>query len=71
MLIVGATVVAQTKIGGDPFTINDGSILELEDTQRGVLFPRIVLNDRNQWTLSVRTILATVVHALKELKAEK
>ncbi|MGA0042127.1 MAG: hypothetical protein ACO3HC_03635 [Flavobacteriaceae bacterium] len=51
MLIFAASISAQTKIGGDPFVINDGSILELEDTERGVLFPRIVLDDVSQWTL--------------------
>ena len=51
LLIVAASLSAQTKIGGDPFVINDGSILELEDTERGVLFPRIVLDDVSQWTL--------------------
>ena len=50
-LIFAASISAQTKIGGDPFVINDGSILELEDTERGVLFPRIVLDDVSQWTL--------------------
>jgi len=44
-------VWAQKKIGGDPFTINEGSLLELEDTERGVLFPRIVLDDVTQWSL--------------------
>ncbi len=51
LLIVAGSLSAQTKIGGDPFVINDGSILELEDTERGVLFPRIVLDNVSQWTL--------------------
>jgi hypothetical protein len=51
LLIFAASISAQIKIGGDPFVINDGSILELEDTERGVLFPRIVLDDVSQWTL--------------------
>ena len=49
--IFSTSVWAQTKIGGDPFTINEGSLLELEDTERGVLFPRIVLDDVTQWSL--------------------
>ncbi len=49
--IFSTSVWAQKKIGGDPFTINEGSLLELEDTERGVLFPRIVLDDVTQWSL--------------------
>lgn len=51
LLKVPASLSAQTKIGGDPNEINSGSLLELEDSARGLLLPRILLDDIDQWSL--------------------
>jgi len=51
--LVGAVAAhAQVKIGDNPVTINPGSALEFESTNRGVLIPRIPLVDRNTWGLN-------------------
>jgi len=51
--LVGAVAAhAQVKIGDNPVTINPGSALEVESTNRGVLIPRIPLVDRNTWGLN-------------------
>jgi len=38
---------AQVKIGDNPNTINSNSLLELESTNKGLLAPRVALNDIN------------------------
>ncbi len=38
---------AQVKIGNNPNTINAASILEIEDTNRGILIPRMTTAQRN------------------------
>ena len=50
-LITSSVTFGQTKIGGDPNEINSGSLLELEDSARGLLLPRILLDDIDQWSL--------------------
>jgi hypothetical protein len=40
---VQLTVNAQVKIGDNPNTINGGSLLELETTNKGFVFPRVAL----------------------------
>lgn len=42
-LVAGLMVSAQVKIGDNVGTINANSILELESTTKGVLFPRVTL----------------------------
>ena len=42
-LVAGLMVSAQVKIGDNVGTINANSILELESTTKGVLFPRVAL----------------------------
>jgi len=42
---------SQSKIGNNPATINAGSLLELESTSKGLLLPRIPLNNVTKWTL--------------------
>ena len=41
-------VSAQLKIGGDPTTIDDGSILELESTDKAFIPPRMTTEERDQ-----------------------
>lgn len=46
------SVFAQVKIGDNPTTINAGSALEIESTNRGLLMPRISLTNTTTWGLS-------------------
>jgi hypothetical protein len=43
---------AQVKIGDNPTVINKGSILELESTNKGLLFPRVNLINTTTWSLA-------------------
>ena len=52
LLSGAAAVEAQVKIGDNPVSINPGSVLEAESTNRGVLIPRIPVTDRNTWGLN-------------------
>lgn len=40
-------VIAQVKIGSNPTTIHPNSILEMESTSKGLLCPRVAINDVN------------------------
>ena len=40
---------AQVKIGDNPTTINAGSVLELESTNKGLLMPRVSLTSTTTW----------------------
>lgn len=51
-LLVAFAAQAQVKIGDNPVTVNPGSLLELESTNRGTLLTRIALTDRNTWGLN-------------------
>jgi hypothetical protein len=44
-------VIAQSKIGDNPTTIEQGSLLELESLSKGLRLPRIPLEDVHSWTL--------------------
>lgn len=46
-LILNIGAFAQVKIGNNPTTINNASILEIEDTIRGVLLPRMTTPQRD------------------------
>ncbi|WP_148562366.1 hypothetical protein [Spirosoma radiotolerans] len=43
---------AQVKIGNVPTSINGGSLLELESTNKGLLMPRISLTNTTTWGLA-------------------
>jgi hypothetical protein len=45
-------VVAQLKIGNNPTTINAGSVLEVESTNKGLLYPRVSLAATTAWGLA-------------------
>ena len=47
MLFLNISAYAQVKIGNNPNTINDASILEIEDLTRGVLLPRMTTAQRD------------------------
>jgi autotransporter adhesin len=51
-LLAMSAAQAQVKIGDNPTTINPGSVLEVESTNRGVSMPRVALTDRATWTLN-------------------
>ncbi|MDQ8006031.1 MAG: hypothetical protein REI64_14610, partial [Pedobacter sp.] len=46
------SVNAQVKIGDNPTTINKASILELESSNKGLLFPRVNLTNTTTWGLA-------------------
>lgn len=52
VVVLAGTAQAQVKIGDNPLSINPGSALEVESTNRGVLITRIALTDRNTWGLN-------------------
>lgn len=47
ILFLNISAFAQVKIGNNPTTINNSSILEIEDTIRGVLLPRMTTGQRD------------------------
>jgi len=51
LITMALTSYSQNKIGENPKTIHDGSLLELESLTKGLRLPRIPLNNVNQWTL--------------------
>ncbi len=52
LTILISELQAQVKIGNNPTTINAGSVLELESTNKGLLFPRISLASTTAWGLA-------------------
>jgi hypothetical protein len=50
LLLTVFTVKAQVKIGDNPNTINSNSLLEMESSNKGLLAPRVALNDVNAVT---------------------
>ncbi|RZK66518.1 MAG: hypothetical protein EOO95_05605, partial [Pedobacter sp.] len=52
LLTLATGVNAQVKIGENPTTINKASLLELEGTNKGLLFPRVNLTNTTTWSLS-------------------
>ena len=53
LLVLGSYAAqAQVKIGNNPTSINGGSLLELESTNKGLLMPRISLTNTTTWGLS-------------------
>jgi hypothetical protein len=45
-------IQAQLKIGNNPTTINAGSVLEVESTNKGILYPRVSLTATTTWGLA-------------------
>ncbi|MGM9511960.1 C1q-like domain-containing protein [Larkinella sp. GY13] len=52
LLICTLTAQAQVKIGNNPTSINGGSLLELEGTDKALLMPRISLTNTTTWGLA-------------------
>ena len=51
---LASTLVAQAqmKVGNNPTTINPGSLIEMESTNKGLLMPRISLTNTTTWGLA-------------------
>ncbi len=65
------TVEAQVKIGDNHETINAGSLLELESTSKGLMFPRIALDsDLSVWKLDGNAMDGMVVFNTNTQKPE-
>jgi hypothetical protein len=60
---------AQVKVGDNPTVINKGSILELESTDKGLLFPRVALTNTTTWSLVTGStpVAGMVVYNTKKL----
>ncbi|WP_222165169.1 beta strand repeat-containing protein [Edaphocola aurantiacus] len=54
---------AQVKFGNNPVTINGGSLLELESTNKGFLPTRITLTDRLVWGLAGTPVTGMIVYS--------
>jgi hypothetical protein len=52
LLFTSSALFAQVKIGDNPTTINAGSALEIESTNKGLLMPRISLTNTTTWGLA-------------------
>ncbi|MCX2575944.1 hypothetical protein, partial [Pedobacter sandarakinus] len=62
---------AQVKIGQNPSEINKASILELESSDKGLLFPRVSLVNTTTWGLAASSNPATgmMVYNIKTIAA--
>ena len=50
--LLGTGAHAQLKLGNNPTSINAGSILEMETTDKGLLMPRVALTTTTTWGLA-------------------
>lgn len=55
------TTSAQIKIGDNPNTINANSLVEMESTNKGLLAPRVALNDENSVSPLTGTVPAGMI----------
>jgi hypothetical protein len=60
--IGGFTANSQVKFGTSPTTINAGSVLELESTNKGLLFPRVSLTATTAWGLAGTAVAGMSVY---------
>ena len=58
LIFSSATAFSQVKIGDNPTTINPGSVLELESTNKGLLLPRVNLTSTTVWSPLLGTATA-------------
>jgi hypothetical protein len=49
VLLAGFSASAQIKIGANPTSLNDGSLLELESSTKGLKFPEVALTSTSEW----------------------
>ncbi|MGI8952287.1 MAG: hypothetical protein ACR2FN_11990 [Chitinophagaceae bacterium] len=63
-ILFTAKTIAQVKIGDNPSKINSNSLLELETTNKGFVFPRVTLSDvASPSPLSAGVLQGTVVYS--------
>lgn len=62
VLIAGFSASAQIKIGANPTTLNLGSLLELESSNKGLKFPEIALTSTAVWGLSGTQVMGMTVY---------
>lgn len=62
MVTSSASLFAQVKVGNNPTTINAGSVLEMESTNKGMLLPRVALTGTNVWGLAGTAAAGMVVY---------
>jgi hypothetical protein len=61
-LLAGIIASAQVKIGNDPENVNSSSILDLESTDKGLLFPRVALVSTGQATPLAANVAGMTVY---------
>lgn len=61
-ILVGTSLFGQVKFGDNPTTINGGSLLELETTNKGLLLPRVSLTATGTWGLGGSAVAGMVVY---------
>jgi hypothetical protein len=61
-LLAGIIASAQVKIGNDPENVNSSSILDLESTDKGLLFPRVALISTAQSTPLLANVAGMTVY---------
>lgn len=62
LLFLTTSLMAQVKIGNNPAIINTGSLLELESTDKGLLFPRVSLAATTTWGLAGTAVAGMSVY---------
>ncbi len=62
LALAGTCAQAQVKVGNNPGTINPGSVLEMEATDKGMLMPRVALTATNTWGLAGTPAAGMVVY---------
>lgn len=60
--VVSFTIKAQVKIGNNPTAINGGSVLEIESTNKGLLFTRVSLSSTTSWSLAGTAVNGMMVY---------
>lgn len=61
-LLFAQAATAQVKIGDNPTTINGGSVLELQSTDKGLLHSRVSLSSTTDWGLSGTPVAGMMVY---------
>jgi len=66
LTVPGLLSLGQTKIGNNPESINEGAILELESSSKGLLIPRVSLSAKNLWTLDGTPVNGMLIYNTSE-----
>ncbi|OIN55450.1 hypothetical protein BLX24_30575 [Arsenicibacter rosenii] len=60
--ICSTSLFAQLKVGNNPTTINPGSVIEMESTNKGMMLPRVALTSTTTWGLAGTPSAGMVVY---------